>query len=166
MSDYEKDLWYEMLQKYWKEFPKLRILSFDDHWFFKRWFKNTNFAAITLWNTVYMRKDYLESIRGIQIMKHEIVHMRDAHKWHVLYLLSYWFLPVGPSFKALWEWRAYQIDLANIWHEYKNLPGGEQTINSWKQWVANQFIYQNYAWMLPWPWFVYRMIDKFMAKLP
>lgn len=162
------DAWYEMYQKYWKEFPKLHIIPYEDSWFFRQLMKlGWRMGATTIWNTVYMDKEYIETQRGIDIMAHEIVHIRDQHKWHILFFLSYFMLPIGPSFKAYWEWRAYQQDLAIIWHQYKRQGEyGLKIIEYYKGFVANQFIYQNYAWMLPFPKLVHGMIERFMKTLP
>ena len=162
------DSWNAMLTRYRREFPKLKIVPYGSSWFFRMLNKmGWHMSATTIWNTVWMDPDLMYTQRGVDMMEHEIVHVRDMHKYHILFLLTYWFLPIGPSLKAFWEWRGYQQDLAIIWHQYKGQGDyGKYVIKFYEGHVANQFLYQNYAWMLPWPWLVHKMIDRFMKTLP
>jgi hypothetical protein len=164
----DADAWYEMLTSYWREFPGLKVVPYEDNWFFRTLMKmGWSMGATTIWNTVWMKSEYIETLHGVELMKHEIQHVKDQHKWHILFFLTYWILPIGPSFKAFWEWRAYQCTLATVWHKYKKDSGyGRYIIDFTKSNVAQQFTGKNYAWMLPWPWFVNRMIERFIKSLP
>ena len=46
--------------------------------------------------------------RVYQTLRHEAVHLSDMQRFPVLFHFTYLFvLPLGPSLRAWWEWRAY-----------------------------------------------------------
>jgi hypothetical protein len=69
-------------------------------------------AALTLGRNVFVKQRYIGTAEGQTVLRHEAVHVRDQLRWSFLWWLSYVLvLPIGPSFKAYWEWRAYRVTL-------------------------------------------------------
>lgn len=153
----------ETLAKTQQEFPKLRVKRYRDNaFFFILMVLGWKMGATTIWNTIYMADDLIDTDRGVETLQHELVHVRDQHRWHVLFFLSYFLLPIGPSLKALWEWRAYKETLRVIWEDLKNEePGHRVYLLGWYgEWVAKQFWSAGYVWMWPFP----SMVRKWCAK--
>ena len=152
--------WDEMLVKYRKEFPKLRVLSFEDSKILSYLSKHGwGMAGVTLYNTIYLRKDYLGTDRGIEIMKHEMAHVRDVHKWNILYLISYFLiLPTVLSMRAFWEWRGYREDLKSVREQYEFAEPSyrDYIYDYYAQWVTSQFTSASYFYMLPFRGIVYK----------
>lgn len=165
--------WDEYIFQCQREFPKLRVRDYDDSWFFRILRRlGWSMAATSWYNTVFMEKDYIGTDRGLGIMKHEMVHIRDMHKWHILFFLSYFFLPIGPSFKAFWEWRAYKIDLIEMWNEYFRFFAdpeykdySDQIIGHYRDWIVNTFSGSSYAWMWPFRWHMRKVVDRYLQEL-
>lgn len=164
------DLYTNVFNTCRNEFPKFNVKSFETSWFF-RLMKKTIWrgaAAITFWNTIYIEDVFVGTERGAQLLSHEVVHVRDQHRWLILFPLSYFLLlPVGPSLKAVWEWRAYKEDLRWV-HEH---PGQwDETYQKYIedfhcQWVASMFSSPMYFWMWPFKSEMYNKCKKFMASL-
>lgn len=75
-----------------------------------------NATYLTQYTTVMFGRVYLPDRRFAEccapatlyrILRHEAVHLRDARRFPLFFQLSYLLLPpIGPGFRALWEWRA------------------------------------------------------------
>jgi hypothetical protein len=134
-----------------REFPRLKIGPIHTHWFFGiLWKMGWRMGGVTLYDTILLTYEIIGTQRAVEVLKHERVHMRDDHAWHIFYLLSYFLvLPVGPSFKAFWEWRGYRESIRSIWEgEYP--PEYRQYLLDWNaEWIANQFCGASYLWMWP-----------------
>lgn len=92
------------------------------------------------------------------VLRHETQHIRDQKRWSVLFLLSYFILPIGPSFKAFWEWRAYKLTLLD---EYERL--GYVTLLTRRhvaEWLAGPL----YGWAIPKSFATY-LIDREAERL-
>lgn len=147
------------------EFPKFKVKAYTDNWIFHiLWANGIRMGATTIWNTVFIDPAQIGTSRGEETLQHEIVHVRDQHKYHVLFFLTYLLvLPVGPSFKAFWEWRAYRVNLRNVWEQYRAFsdPAYRDYIVGWTaEWVAQQFWRGSYLWMWPFP----KMVRGWCAK--
>ena len=150
------------------EFPKFQVKRYLDNRFFALlWRLGWRMAATTLWNTVYMADDEIGTARGMETLRHEVVHVRDQHRWHVLFFLTYFLLPVGPSFKAFWEWRAYKETLRSVYLEYEGASDAvqAQVLSSWAEWVASQFWNSSYGWMWPFPSMAQSWCSRWLAEL-
>lgn len=164
----ELDLYSQQLDKCLQEFPKLQVRSFGDDILSTLIKKiSPGAAAITLYNTIYMDKPLVGTQRGAEVLHHEIVHVRDQHRWSILFFLSYLLvLPIGPSFKAFWEWRAYKEDLRWIHeHPVDNQDYQKYLEDYYCQWVAEQFCSPLYLWMWPFKDKMYNKARNFLASL-
>jgi hypothetical protein len=70
-------------------------------------------AGIAIWPFgVFMKQSAAISEEAQGMLRHEAQHIRDQKDFHVFFWLTYLLLlPIGPSFKAFWEWRAYRYTL-------------------------------------------------------
>jgi hypothetical protein len=145
------------------EFPKFKLVEKETsglmkflNFFAKLWMPTflTNVTTV-MGNTVYMPKALIGTDSGYVILRHEAVHMRDFKKWWLLQPISYFILPAGPSFKAVWEFRAYKETL-RVWHEL-----GWRTDDAAIDWLVSQFTTRTYLWM--WP-FKASLTQRFKAE--
>lgn len=109
---------------------------------------------MTLGRTIWMAPAILGSDFGAQVLRHEAVHVRDQARWGPLFFITYFLLPIGPSFRALWEARAYRETLRFI-----------ATQSPWQrdwavEWVTSVFTGASYGFMFPFPWVVRRWCRK------
>lgn len=116
-------------------------------------------AAMAAAPWVFLKAKYLGTEQGAIILRHEAQHIRDQRAWSVLWWLSYLLLlPVGPSFKALWEWRAYKITL----RAERERTG---SISSWTQdHVARSLAGPLYLWAMP-RWLADRLVAGEVKRL-
>lgn len=113
---------------------------------------------MTLGRTVWMDADLIETDRGAPVLRHEAVHVRDQARWGVLFFVSYFVLPIGPSVRALWEARAYRETLRYI-----------ATNSPWQrdwavEWVSSRFTGPSYGFMFPFPSLVRRWCRKVLEE--
>jgi hypothetical protein len=145
--------------------PKFQVRDLNDSWFFRTF--NVDAAGITVWNTIYMTKRYLFTDLGAEALRHESVHMMDQHRWNVLFFLSYFlFLPIGPSFKAFWEWRGFRENLRWV---REHTPAGtyrNMLEEARVKWIADSFCGKMYLWMWPFRSTVEGWCRKFLERLP
>lgn len=143
-------------------FPKFRIVIKDRSTlmrFFGLLLRPFNpgfmdFYTVTLGQTVYMPRWMHGTDNGAKILRHEAVHIGDSIKFGLLYYLSYIILPIGPSFRAIWELRAYTETMQIEYNLYGHVK--ETTI----KFIAGQFTESSYLWMFPFP----KTIDKILRK--
>lgn len=139
--------------------PKLRVVAFEDSVLL--WLPGHlgwRAGGLTLWNTVYLHRDRIGTDDGASTLRHELVHVADQHRWHILFFLSYLFvLPIGPSFKAYWEWRAYQVNLLD-----EQLRMGSVD-DKFRDWVDRQFTTIRTLWS--WPFGMRKRIDRFVERI-
>ena len=150
--------------KYKDESRLMRILSHI--LFFNKGFM-TNFIT-TLGNTIYFpTKGWIkeDQFRAIVVISHEWMHMKDDHKWGILYKFGYLspqifailaiLAPISPIFsgflaflcpipspiRAYFELRAYAIGNAVGWWIYKIEPDWDR--------ISQNFTNSSYFWMFP-----------------
>ena len=76
-------------------------------------------------------------------LAHELVHQLDQRRWGLLFYASYaWCLPMGRTFRAYWERRAYAVDLMIV-HE----QGGPDAVERTAELLADLFSGPGYFWM-------------------
>jgi len=166
------ELYTEVFDRCFAEFPKFNVKPFSSSWW-GRLMKATIWrgaAGITFWNTIIVDDDLIGTEKGAELLSHEVVHVRDQHRWLILFPLSYFLLlPVGPSLKAVWEWRAYKETLRWV-HEHPNDSWNQEYRNYiddyYCQWVASQFVSPMYFWMWPFKSAMYKKAKDFVASLP
>jgi hypothetical protein len=164
------EAWNDYLKLQRLSFPKLQVLPWDDHWLFKYWAKG-GWGGITIYNTVYMGKDKIGTQRGLDMLRHEMVHVRDEHKWHVLYILSYLLiLPTVFTMRAFWEWRGYKETLRSVHEEYVHYKIDQPEyytyiMDYYCQWVASQFSGFGYFFMFPFKKYMYKKCQEFVKTL-
>lgn len=160
--------WTEIVQLIGIDFPKFRVVAYTDEMFFDAlWKMGWRMGATTIWNTVYMDPALIGTDRGAELLKHELVHVRDQHTWHILFFLSYFLLPFGPSFKAFWEWRGYRESIRAVWLEYEGADKAlrDTVMTSYCEWVASQFWDLSYFYMWPFKSVVRAWCAHEVAKL-
>jgi hypothetical protein len=116
-------------------------------------------AAVTIAPWVWLKPRLFDTEQGRQILRHEAQHVRDQRRWHVLWWITYLFiLPIGPSFKAFWEWRAYRITLQD---EFER--AGRVSLMTMSQ-VAAHLSSSLYLWAIPRFW-AERLVAREVARL-
>lgn len=159
-------IWDEQISEIKKEFPRFRIRSYLDNPFFGLlWKLGWRMGATTIWNTVYMDPVDIGKPSGTEILVHEIVHVRDQHRWGPLFFLTYFILPVGPSLKAFWEWRAYKESLRRWWEEWHLSKNYETYADRFCADLAEDFCNSDYAWMWPFRSFMKKKSLDFLRSL-
>lgn len=124
---------------------------------------------LTRYTTVMFGRVYFPSRRWAaccrpaelyRILRHEAVHLRDARRFPVVFPLSYLLLPpIGPGFRALWDWRGYAESL-RVDVELGR-PIGDETIEH----IARRFTGPDYLFMLPFPRLVRRRLRRLRDRL-
>ena len=78
-------------------------------------------VSTTVFGRVYVPKATRENPRGLEeILIHEQVHLQDGRGLRSLYFsLSYIILPIGPSFRAYWEFRGYCRHSRYLYREWR-----------------------------------------------
>jgi hypothetical protein len=146
-----------------KQFPKFRLkikeqseLMLFLNFFIKRFNKEwLEYFTMTVGYTVYMPESFIGTPAGYEILRHEAVHVKDYHKWKILYCLSYLFLmPVVVTARAFWEFRGY-VESMRVEHEASGQIS-DATIN----WLTNLFASGAYFWMCPFKKFIRRKLEK------
>lgn len=155
--------WNDLVDKLSKEFPGFKVVVKGD----SKPMKFLNFF-IRLWNpdymkryttvfgkTVYMPKYLIGTDTGVEILRHEAVHIRDYQKWGPIFVLTYAFLPlpVVITGRAYWEFRGYVESMRAEYEQYGTVP--DYSIDFY----TRQFTSASYLWMFPFPktvrgWFV------------
>lgn len=95
--------------------------------------------------TVYLPCAPAEFNRNLlaKILAHELVHQIDQKKWGPLFYVSYGVaLPVGRTWRAHWERRAYAVDLL-----LARERGGDAAIELLSRRLAALFSGSSYFWM-------------------
>jgi hypothetical protein len=99
--------------------------------------------TVTLGRTIYMPAWLIGTRSGYMVLRHEAVHLRDLIRWGPLYVISYLAPPIGPSFKAYWEYRGYVESMRVYFEIYGEVP--DKTVDFW----VEQFTSSTYLWMFP-----------------
>jgi len=113
--------------------------------------------TVVLGATVYLHAppEQMDREELAAILAHELVHQLDQRRWGPLFYLSYaLLLPAGRTARAVWERRAYTVDLL-IARE----RGGPAAVRRRGRIVANHFTGGGYLWM--WPG--WRAANRFLA---
>ncbi|MEE2785877.1 MAG: hypothetical protein VX589_00960, partial [Myxococcota bacterium] len=80
------------------------------------------------------------------ILRHEAVHLRDMQRFPMLFHVSYLLLlPIGPSMRAWWEWRAYRETLQVQAELYGVISDADL------ERIAGRFTGPDYGFMWPFP---------------
>ena len=153
------------------EFPKFTVKPYSQSALFRFLTKiGWSAAALTLWNTVYMNDREFGTDEGVPTLLHEMVHVRDQHSWSLLFFISYFILPIGPSLKSIWEWRAYKESLRayhdKFYHfKQENPEYYKYIMDFYCNWVADWFVSTTYLWMWPFRSVMYKMARDFVNSL-
>ena len=100
------------------------------------------FGRIYLPSRGFLDEMSRESLYGL--LRHEAVHLRDARRFPVFFQLSYLLLPpVGPGFRAYWEWRGYRETLRAEYEVWGEVP------DALLDRIADRFAGPDYLYMLP-----------------
>lgn len=161
--------WFEIRAKAHAEFPNLKIKRFSDSKILSYLTRHGwSMAGVAFYNHIFLKDEYFETNRGAEILRHELVHIRDEHKWHVLYFLSYFLLlPTVLTMRAFWEWRGYKETLRSIHEEYKDADPKyrEYILDYYCQWVTSQFTGASYFYMFPFSGNMYSRCQNFIKSL-
>jgi len=159
--------WVQVVEKLEAEFPDFKVVVKDESKLMRlfgallKWF-NPEFMerfTTTLGYTIYVPKNIIGTEGGADILLHEAVHLRDSKKWKLLYYLSYVILPIGPSFRAIWELRAYTESMQIEYNKFGYVT--DNTID----FIASQFTGPGYLFMFPFPKTIDRILRKRAGKM-
>jgi hypothetical protein len=115
--------------------------------------------TLTLRRTVYMDAALIGTAEGAAILRHEAVHVADWVRFGPLLWISQLLLPVGPSLRAFWEWRAYRESMRVELARTGALP------DAYLARLERIFTGPRYAWMLPFPPLVRRLLRRERDRL-
>ncbi len=109
---------------------------------------------------VFMPKSMIGTKQGYKVLMHEAEHVKDFWKFGVIpFFLMQYILPYGPSFKALFEYRAYvktmQADYdmyGSIWDE---TPG----------FLADALASKGYTYCFPWRGLMKKLFERARKKI-
>jgi hypothetical protein len=110
-----------------------------------RWLRLVPASAIAIGSTVFVRRALLGTEALDDLLRHEAQHVRDWRRFGLLFWLTYLLaLPVGPSLRAFWEWRAYRVSLRAAMDRHG------QVDEATRAWVVGAFCgAAPYWWMWP-----------------
>lgn len=109
---------------------------------------------------VYMPATFIGSDIGALILRHEEKHMSDISKYHVWFVFSYLFLlPIGPSFRAYWEFRGYKESIRAIYETYGEVP------DKYLEHISKNFTGSNYLWMWPFKKHTMKILRKIRDEI-
>lgn len=116
------------------------------------------FGRVYVPNRAFLADMSRESL--FALLCHEAVHLRDARRFPVFFQLSYLLLPpLGPGFRALWEWRGYsetlRVELA-LWGEIPDAMLDR---------IADRFAGPDYLFMWPARRTVRARLERLRARL-
>lgn len=164
MSDFDR-----IVDEIRAEFPRVRIVPKHESRLMRLAF---NLGLMRLWcprfmetyttvfgSTIAMPAWLIGTTSGARVLRHERVHLRDARSWPVLFHLSYVLLPIGPSFRALWELRAYRETLRCELEATGRISDGTLAF------VASQFTGSSYLWMWPFPGHIRSLLARMRDEL-
>jgi hypothetical protein len=161
---------YSLVEEIKGEFPKFKIIPKEESPFMKflyvatlmfLWNKHFMENYITvIFGVVYMPKCYIGTATGGDVLRHERVHMRDAHRWPILFELSYIFLPLPLIFsaRAFWEYRGYCESLLAERDRYGYVS------NSSIDFYVSLFCSSDYLWMFPFKKYLRNKFLEFLSK--
>lgn len=155
------------VKKIQEEFPNFRVIPKDESLimkaiyyitFMKFW--NPHFMKnyiTTMQGKVYMPRHLIGSPLMVDVLRHELVHLRDMKKYPILFELSYVLFPLPVIFtmRAFWEFRGYCESIRAINDRYGWVS--EYYID----FFVEQFTGSSYLWMCPFPKFVKNKFMKF-----
>jgi hypothetical protein len=159
--------WFSTLEGLKKEFPKFRVVIKDESKLMKffAFFLNPfnprfmDQFTVTLGQTIYMPRWMVGKDFAVEVLRHEAVHIRDSKKWGLLYYISYCILPIGPSFRAYWEFRGYSESI-KVEFEQKGFVSSQSM-----EFFAKQFTGPNYLFMFPFPKTIRKMLGRVKSKV-
>jgi hypothetical protein len=104
----------------------------------------TRFTTV-VGSTVYLPRPVRELPRDMLagILAHELVHQLDQQRWGPIFYASYGVaLPTGRTMRAVWERRAYAVDLMLAHHR-----DGDGGVAQLERRLAKLFSDRSYGWM-------------------
>lgn len=136
-----------------REVPQLRLLYKERVWWMRAWGRviapvNPDFRThytVVIGSTVYLPRepDQMPRQALARTLAHELVHQIDQRQWGPLFYLSYGgAMPVGRTVRAVWERRAYAVDLM-----LAHRSGGEAALDAAAERLAVLFSGPSYGWM-------------------
>jgi hypothetical protein len=94
------------------------------------------------------------------LLRHEAVHLRDARRFPVFFQVSYLLLPpIGPGFRALWEWRGYAETVRAEHALWGEIP------DALLDRIADRFAGPDYLFMLPARGWVRARLERLRAEI-
>ena len=131
--------------------PSLQLVNKGDYWFMRaagRALRPVNPEFMERYTVVLGPRVFLPGPAEDQphldaILAHELVHQLDQATWGPGFYLTYAVaLPIGRTTRALWERRAYAVDLMLAHHRH-----GEAGLQGLADHLAKLFSGPGYLWM-------------------
>lgn len=163
----EFDAYVEQIKK---EFPKFEVVVKQESKLMKAIyiltfmrFWNPQFMGYfitVMFGKVYMPREFIGLPASVDVLRHELVHLRDMKKYPILFELSYILFPLPVIFtmRSFWEYRGYCESILAISDRYGYIS--KHTI----EFFVAQFTGPSYLWMCPFPNFVRGKFYEFANK--
>lgn len=148
--------WARLVADLSRRYPGFRVEPKERHPLVRRLFRNFTF---TLRRTVFMDEALIGTPEGAATLRHEAVHVGDWARFGLLLWVSQLLLPAGPSLRAFWEWRAYRESMRVELERTGGLS------DAYLAHLERIFTGPRYAWMLPVPPLVRRLLRRERARL-
>jgi len=163
-------LYYDIVEDIKREFPNFEVVEKQNSSLMKFIF---NISLMRFWNPyfmtayvttmfgkVYMPRNLIGSLTAYEVLRHELVHLRDARRFPIFFELSYIFLPFPFVFtmRAYWEFRGYCESLV-VENEIFGYVYKESV-----EFYVKQFTGSFYLWMCPFPDFMRKKFMKFLDE--
>lgn len=148
--------WTALVGELERRYPGLRVEPKERHPLVRFLFRGFTF---TLGRTVFMDAALIGTPEGAATLRHEAVHVHDWVRFGVLLWASQLLLPVGPSLRAFWEWRAYRESMR------VELERTGTVSDAYLRHLERIFTGPRYAFMLPIPPLVRALLRRERSRL-
>jgi hypothetical protein len=163
-------VYYDLVHAIKEEFPDFEVipklnskLMWACYYFGLMRFWNPYFMEryiTTAFGKVYMPAELIGTEIGADVLRHELVHLRDAKRWGILFYSSYLLFPLPAIFtmRAYWEYRGYCESLRCEYERYGVVYS--ESLN----YYVSLFTGPAYLWMCPFQDFIMGQFVAFCKK--
>lgn len=126
--------------------------------FWQKSFMTRYNTVIPMLRRLYVTDNFFKAdhaMSSLTTLRHEEVHLEDSVNFFPFFSVSYiLLLPIGPSFRGLWELRAYKESIT------AQIDYGRTGLSDYITHVASLFAGPMYLYMFPFPSFIRKRLRK------